>query len=329
MREEYFEALETLEALYFITQNLEGEALKGITDMRAGFDRLEDEARAGAFEAIRKDIVFFRERYGAIASDEEYRNLLREARGRVGYAYLSKLNIDRHWFQHYEKVFPRWPHVPLHGFVVFDGQTNRSLRQIFTLEDALFGDALFFLKRARRLQKGISDFRKRDPKEHRALLAYSRAAINATFHFLEAYLSGLAYDCFMQFHNDLCIEDHDLLAEWNTNKNRIQYVRFENKLFAYPHVVARVHGRELNVSGLDAARKLAEEGKQIRDALTHPSPYVNPKSGEHRKIFWVTGVGLEAAKQLFNAAKEYALAVEKGVGRDPEKTIPWIFEEEP
>jgi len=117
-----------------------------------------------------------------------------------------------------------------------------------------------------------------------------------------------------------------MLAEWNTKKKKRRYVRFETKLFEYPRIVAKTYGKALDFSDFKPAKLLAMEGKDIRDALTHPSPYVDPKSGIEEKTFWVTGVGFEAAEQLFNAAREYVLAVEQGVGKDPQKTMPWFFE---
>lgn len=325
MKKKILELLTTLEAIYFLTKALEVN-YERIAMIRERLDSLAAEQKKSLLAELQEEIRQTREHYGAIATDDKYRELLRDARARRGYAYLPKLNIDRHLFQHYERVFGRWPHVPLHGVVVFDGQTNQTLRQVFTLEGALFDDLRFFLDRAREARKGIEDFRKRDPKNQKALLAYARAASTTTFHFLEAYLNGLAYDCFRKHHDDLPIEDQDLLAEWNSKKKKRRYVPFETKLFGYPRVVAKTYGILLDVSDLEAAKLLASEGKDIRDALTHPSPYVDPKSGLEEKLFWVTGVGFDGAEQLFNAAKEYVFAVEKGVGKDPHKTMPWFFE---
>ena len=59
---------------------------------------------------------------------------------------------------------------------------------------------------------------------------------------------------------------------------------------------------------------------------------VEIESGETRgaveKILWATGAGFEAAEQIFNAAKDYVLAVEQGVGKDPQKTMPWFFDKD-
>lgn len=325
MKEKTFELLQTLEATYFLTQALEANAER-LSLIREHLHSLHGDQQERLLAELQDELRRAREYYGAIAPDHEYTNLLRDAREKRGYAYLSKLKIDRHWFRHYEKVFPRWPHVPLHGLVIFDGHANRDAHQILTLEGALFSDIKFFMKKAREYHKGVNDFRKRDRDDQLALLACVRATLTTTFHFVEAYLNGLAYDCFMEHHDMLSIEDHDLLAEWDSKKNRRRYVRFDAKLIEYPRVVAETYGRTVDLSDYGPCKILAKEGKKIRDALTHPSPYVDPKSRMEEKIVKVTGVGFEAAEQIFNAAREYVLAVEQGVGKEPLKTMPWLFD---
>lgn len=323
MKEKILEILQTLEAIYFVAQALEAN-VERLALISEHLDSLHGDQQERLVVELQDELRQAREYYGATAPDHEYRNLLRDARERKGYAYLSKLNIDRHWFQNYEKVFPRWPYVPLHGFVVFDGRTNRGLGRILTLEGTLFGHIEFFLKKAREVRKEVDDFRKRDPNDQLALLACVHAAVTTTFHFIEAYLNGLAYDCFQQHHDELSIEDHDLLAEWDSKEKRRSYVRFEVKLFEYPNIVAKAYGRALDLLGCAAAKILAKEGKEIRDALTHPSPYVDPRTGVERKFVWATGVAFEGAEQIFKAAREYVLAVEQGVGKEPQNTMPWM-----
>lgn len=325
MKESILELLQTLEAIYFLTQALEANAER-LALMKERLDSLDGDRQERLLSELQGELRQAREYYGAMAPDHKYKDLLRDARARKGYAYLEKFKIDRHWFRHYEKVFPRWPHVPLHGLVIFDSHTNRGVGQILTLEGALFADINFFMKKAREIHERVDDFRKRDRDDQLTLLACARAAVTTIFHFVEAYLNGLAYDCFKQHHDELSIQDHDLLAEWDSKKKRRGYVRFETKLFGYPRIVAKTYGRTLDLSGYPAAKILAKEGKDIRDALTHPSPYVDPKTGAERKIFWATGVGFEAAEQIFNAAREYVLAVERGVGKEPQKTMLWIFD---
>lgn len=327
MKKEYFQAVETLEALYFFTQSLEGKALVDITKMRAAFNILGKKKRKEVLKAIKDDVTLLRKHYGAIASNKSFRRLLAEARetSARGNVYIPKLYIDRVLFGNYEKVFPRWPNVPEHGYAIFDPDTNRRIIQIFTLEGAMFDDAEFLLERASAAHKGVEDFRKRSDEEQLTLLIYLRSAIAATFHFLEAYLNGLGFDCFQVYHDELPIKDHNLLAEWDSNKKLRRFVAFETKVYEYPKIVGRMLGMRIDLSKSKEARFLVKEGKQMRDALTHPSPYADPHTGKFEKMSLVAGIDLPFSKTLFNSAKEYVLTVEKELGRDHQKTMPWLL----
>src|SRR5712691_10619598 len=48
--------------------------------------------------------------------------------------------------------------------------------------------------------------------DQRDALTVSRATLLASMNFVEAYLNGLAYDCFHRHHDALPIDEHDLLA---------------------------------------------------------------------------------------------------------------------
>lgn len=330
MKKKYFQTLEALEALYFFTQSLEGQALNDITKMRIGYALLKKKDRASMLKAIQRDVELLRNHYGAIAPNRVFRSLLAEARkaGTRGYVYIPKWFIDDHLFRNYEKVFPRWPHVKLHAYVIFDALTNKSRHQILELGGAAFRDASTLLKRCREAHRGKTDFRSRTDEEQLELLAYLRAAVSAIFQFLEAYLNGLAYDCFQSHHDELPIDEHDLLAEWNSKKKRQRFVGFETKLFAYPAIAAKMEGNSLDMGLSPAARFIMTEGKKMRDALTHPSPYVDPKTRIAEKLTLIATVNLPFAEQLFKAAKGYVLRVEKRLGKDPKKTVPWLFEDE-
>jgi hypothetical protein len=326
MKKEWFQAVDTLEALYFFTQSLEGQALTDVTRMREHYQALPKRGRAQVFKAILKDISALRDLYGAIAPNRYFRELLSEARAQAekGYVYVSKMEIDSRLFRHYEKVFPRWPHVKEHHLVVFDPKSNRNTRQIFPLEGAMYEDAFALLKLAREAHAGVADFRKRADQQQMKLLAYLRSAAVLVFHFLEAYLNGIAYDCFQIYHNTLPVDDHDQLAEWDSAKKQRRFVAFERKVFRYPVMIGKAKGKVVDLSGCKSAHLLAGQGKELRDALTHPSPYRDPKTGEPRKTTLVAGLRLEFVEPVFAAAKDYVITVEKALGGDPALTVPWL-----
>lgn len=327
MNRNILQSLDTLEAIYFLTQSLEGQVLQDITRIRTSLHALSRQQRADLLATIKRDIKALRAHYAAIAPDSKFRELLADARARPGYAYLPKIFIERKLFRHYEKVFPRWPHIGEHAFVIFDGQSNRSMRQIFTLEGALYSDIRSLLACAERARKGIEDkdFRERTKEDQLGLLAHLRLVATAVFHFLEAYLNGLAYDCFQRHHDKVSIAEHDLLAEWDSKKKRRSFLRFETKIFQYPSIIAKMSGIKLDLSGVKATRLLIDYGKKLRDAVTHPSAYVDPQSGKQEKFALVVTISLPIVEKLLAAAREYVLAVEQRLGRDPKMTMPWFF----
>lgn len=328
LNDKIVQALDTLEALYFFTQSLEVHQDR-IETIRHRFRELARRGRQGLLKELRVEIEDIREQSGAIATNSFFRDLLAKARSQAqhGRVYLPKFAIDRQLFRRYEKVLPRWPYVKHHALVVFDPQSARRMNQLFELEGALFRDVRFLLGHARAAHKGIEDFRKRTEHDQHSLHSCMRALVTVIFHFLEAYLNGLAFDCLLVHHDELSRTDHDLLQEWDSEKQRSRFVPFERKVFRYPVVAGKASGKTVDLSECKAAHFLTTEGKELRDALTHPSPYFDPKSRLQRKVSLIANLKLTTVERVFSAAEEYVVTVEKSLANEPEKTVPWIFRE--
>jgi hypothetical protein len=320
-----FKLTDELEAIRFLTQSLEGQPAEFIEGTRRHLTSLDRRARLELRATLQKELKGIRSHYGAVAKAKQYCDLHAEAKGQQGHIYLPKFFIEAELFRRYERVFPRWPSIPAHAFVVFDGSTRRSLSQIYVAEAAFFDNGRHLIQLARGAHKGIRDFRKRTPEDQRALHTYLQVTATSLFQCLEAYLNGLAYGCFMAHHRELPIEDHDKLAEWNSKKKRRAFVPFEVKILEYPLIVARANGGALDVSGSEAVRFICGEGKLVRDALMHASPFVDPSTGRQEKFQRVMTVNLEFAERLFEAAKGYIELVERGVGKDPAESVPWLY----
>ncbi len=317
-------SIDTLEALYFLLKSFEYHEAR-LTIIRAEYLHLDQQDQLRTLQELTAEIASIRAQSGALAKDEDYCELLTEARRQQGRAYLSKRYIDSRLFSNYDGVFPRWPHVKLHALVVFDGNTMEDLMNILEIEGSLFDDVCVLLARAREAHKNIDDFRMRSPEDQAQLQSYLRTAATAIFHFLEAYLNGLAYDCFHSHHDQLSLDDHDLLAEWSSAEKRTRFVAFNKKLFSYPVIVARMEGIKLDFSGCRFAHDLTGYGKEVRDSFTHPSHYIDPKTGSQQKLFFITGVNLALVETILGAAQEYVDYVERSLGRDPKETTPWLF----
>jgi len=327
LKESIDAAIETLEALYFFTQGLDGQAGQHLAEIRAMYRLLISQGYLRFLRELRDNIAAVRIHYGAIAPDQTYRGLLREAREALGkIVYISKLQMERELFLHYEKSIVRWRHIKLHAFVVFD-PTMGFLNQMFEMDGQLFHDAQFLLHKARTIQGGVRSQRELPQNRHRVLHTTLRALVTTLFTFMEAYLNGIAFDCFMKNHDRLELDDHDLLGEWNSAKKRRKFVAFDDKVLKYPRVAAKMAGREIDLSAFQPAQRIISEGKDTRDAITHPSAQYDPELQVQKKLTLLAGLTLPALESLYADMCEYVRFVEEGTGNNTAESVPWLFDE--
>jgi hypothetical protein len=326
LRGECEEHLKTLEAIYFLVHHL-GDNRERLENIRRIWPRLPREDKLRLRDELRSEVKWVRREVGALASNKDYQRLLDEIRAQEGYVYLQKVYIDRELFSNCSRFFPRWPHMRLHAAAVFDGKKDGGTGQIYEMERPCLRDALEFIDRARLAERGIEDFRKRAKKDQLEVLMFARASILATLTFVEAYLNGLAYDCFQECHDKLPLEDHDLLVEWDSSKKKQRFVDFREKVFRYPVILGRLRGRKIDLSGCKPAHQLVGQAKEFRDALVHPSPFVDPKTKEFKKFQVATGANRRIAEEILRSALEYAEFVERALGNDPNLSVPWLHKD--
>jgi len=322
-------ALETLEALYFFTQGVKDESAAHLEKIRAIYHYLLPLGYPKLVADLESDIRQVREHYGAIAPDEFYRALLREARAAdgKGLVYISKLRVARDLFSRYEHSIVRWPHIKLHSFVMFEPKVGFQ-NMMFEIDGQLFHDAQFMLYKAREAHGTATSQRELPRTRHRVLHTLLRSIVSALFTFMEAYLNGIAFDCFQAHHDDLDLDDHDFLGEWNSAKKQRKFVKFDDKVFGYPRVIAKVKGLPtVDLSGFKPAHRIIKDGKELRDAITHPSAQYDPDDHTQKKMTLLAGLKLPEMEALYQDICEYVRFVEKAIGYDPKESVPWLFDE--
>jgi hypothetical protein len=321
-------AYETLEAQYFFTQGVTGESAAHLEKIRGIYQFLLPSGYAKLAEDLERDVRLVREHYGAIATDEFFRALLREAREANGkLIYISKLRIVREIFARYENSIVRWPHIKLHASVMFT-PTEGFQNMMFELDGQLFHDAQFMLYKARQAQGTATSQRELSPTRQRALHTLLRGIASALFTFIEAYLKGIAFDCFQTHHDDLELDDHDFLGEWNSRNKQRKFVKFDDKVFGYPRVTAKVKGLpEVDLSAFRPAHRIIKDGKEIRDAITHPSAQYDPYDRTQKKMTLLAGLRLPEMEALYSDMCAYVEFVEKAIGYDPKESVPWLYDE--
>ena len=321
------ESLDTLEALYFLTQGLDSKGGRDVADIRAHYRELSESVRRKMLGHVRSDIELLRKHYGALAPNDYYKRLRTElGEGNDASAYIGKLRIDSSLFGQYNNALSRRPHVKQHAFVVFHQQkeclTNCSR---WTVSYSMMPQ--FMIQKARNLLGNESSQLKLSASRHRVLHSVFRAIITALFTFVEAYLNGIAFDCFHSHHDTLDLADHDLLAEWDSAKGRTRFVPFDKKVFRYPVIVAMAEGRTIDLAGFRQAHRIVQSGKDVRDAITHPSAHFDPGIHEQRKIGLLAGLTLPAVEALYQDIHEYVNHVETEIGHNASLSVPWLFDE--
>lgn len=326
MRDELFLEIETLQALYYLCQSVTPGNREHVAMLRDLAARLPNHRIPELLIELREEISQFKQLSGCLLSDENMRALLKQmtARGE-GYVYVPKFAIDRFWFRTYQTVFPRWPHVPLHALVMFDTRLdNDSPYSLWLAESQLFRDVKTLWVHARRILSDGKDFRTRPTDEHLDLHSYLRTTATAIYHFLEAYLNGTGFGCFQMFHNELELEDHDLLAEWDSKNKCQRFVSFERKLRDYPAICGKYLHKKIDLRADPDFSFLTNEGKLLRDSLTHPSPYVNFDTNDPGKIARIITIQPDQVRQLLESTVSYVRKIEEALGRDPGLSTPWL-----
>lgn len=319
-RDHLRETLTTLKNLYYLAQNLRGDGRSFIQAMESAVGTVNDSDIPKFLDDLETTEREFKELVGCILPDEEINKAVRHMTTMgEGYVSMPKWHIEK-GFTHYESVFPRWPHVPLHGYVQFDSNIdNPSPYRIFLLEERIFRDVNMLWRKICELTSDGKDIRTREPNAQQDLSSYLRIITGTIFDFLEAYLNGLAFECFRTFHGKLSLPEHDLLCERDSATKKTRFVSFEKKLKDYPKILGKYLGKETNFESDADAIYLWENGKLLRDAITHPSAFINWESDEPSKFQLIAGVTKEQVGKVLVSAVNFVREVEAALGHDPQR----------
>jgi hypothetical protein len=326
MRKKLIQEIDRLQNLYYLIQYLGDEGRKYLRELYAGALAIPRSRIPEAMRSLQAEMETVKSRAGCRLTNSQINSLVKKlTTAGDGYLYISKRFIDRHWFQNYEEVFPRWPHIPGHALVVFDADINRnSPYSLFVPEEQIFGDAKLLLKEIQQIVNDGKTFRTREKAKQKTLFSYLRTLATVVYHFLEAYLNGIAFNCFQDHHNLLTIEDHDLLAEWDSVNKRPRFIPFETKLKKYPVICGKYLGQKVSIQADSVLEFLLTEGKALRDCLTHPSPYINRESDDPSKLARLLTINADQVRRLLDCAVTYVRRVEESLGHDVNRSVPWL-----
>jgi hypothetical protein len=310
--------IERFRRLLYLTASLRGEDAEVLRGLSEAAFRLPNHRLPELLAEIKRMCDRVRDETRCKLSDDQVEKVVKSmTQSQTGYVYIPKWFIDQHWFGAYERIFERWPRVPVHALVLFESDLYRtSPYAFFIAEQMLLRDVRTLWSDIEAIANDGNTFRTRPQETQHRLSSLLRTCTGIVSHFLEAYLNGLAFEYGRRFHEVLTTDEHDFLIEWNSKTKRDQFVSFQRKLREYPVVIAKYAEVVIDLKDDPDLEYLVGEGKLFRDALTHPSPRFPIGTDTISKTARVVSVSRGDVKRLIDAAISYAAKVEKALGRD-------------
>jgi len=263
------------EVLYILINGVDAKVRKLFNATKANIPKLSRPQLKALREKLRQEIKELRSRYGAKALSEVYEMIVSESEKQPRpFLLLTKFEIERKLFTHYERVYPGFHKLPAHariGIDVHGTRPSRELVEIYILEVMLYEDmcALFNLAKRYEEMAAVPNSTKLVIKEVRAL---KHACVAAAFSFAEAYLNGIAFDFYIE--NDAKLSDNEkqMLTEWNIAAGRPRFVSLRDKFLQYTRIIKGLKHPPLQESNCPELEFFLDRAKLLRDSVTHASP---------------------------------------------------------
>jgi hypothetical protein len=281
-------------------------------------------------DACKKRVGELRRRFGLRLSTADLLEVLAhlEAVPKGQIVYVSVWNL-REWFEKCGEFLPPSGKMPHHAAIAVDpsGQIYEKqpdAPEFRLLEATLFEDmcVLFNLARKAHLESDESETR-RQCKERLALF---RSTAVAAFNAVEAYLNGLAFDYVFDNRSRLSDSAIEALTEWNTHTQRAKYLTLKEKLLTYQRLTLGVDHAPLQETNCEEMRFLIESAKQLRDAIVHASPAINPVSMELVKQRAIYGIEFSTVERIVDSTVRLVRKIEGVIFPSDERLRPWLHD---
>ena len=228
-------------------------------------------------------------------------------------------------FSHYERTFPRFPLLPMHAQICIDAgrfRVNPGTGEYIILEAALFEDmcALFnLIKQHSELLSGPNVLK----KHNKAVSALYRSTVTTAFHFVEAYLNGIAFEHY--FLNESSLDDKTkiLLTEWDHLRKREAFQSLKEKALKYPRIAKGAEHPLLQENNCPELSLILGEAKLLRDSIVHASPKYNLETFEAEKEIQFFSIDLYRVESIVDASIGLVRKLEIAIwGND--KRLSWL-----
>ncbi len=165
---------------------------------------------------------------------------------------------------------PEFANLPSHARIAFNlGGSNSGTFEIYLLECIVYEEmcALDNLWHQQSNTIKTGDTSKVQNKTYSAL---AHATTNAAVYFVEAFINGIACEYLLD-HDVTDQKDSELLAEWDSKKDRARFVNLRDKLLQYPRIATGSEHPPITESNCVELKFLVDTAIAHRDALAHPS----------------------------------------------------------
>jgi hypothetical protein len=289
------------------------------TDLYSVIKRLED-----AIIQVRKD-------FGFRVSNSELVKILvmieRRPRGRavrMNKSWLSQIctGYKKHW-----EIFDA---LPAHVMIQIDPGEFRNKRGELSwvwLEATVFEDLCALFNQAVEFDCRVNN-QGNDKKIFKTRNSLLRATVLTAFHFVEAYLNGLAFDYYVSSKRTINEETESILSDWDPKRNKPRYLSLRDKVLQYPKIILGLEHPPLREDNCPELRYVVEHAKIMRDRFTHVSP---KREFEHAKTLEqieVYEISLPDVKQTVDSCIGLVRKVEKEIYGDARRLF-WLHDRSP
>lgn len=290
-RKELSGVFEEYRAILFLLGSLKTEILATTQAHEAQTSQFNRKTLATALQQAKSDVQRLREQFQVRLKQADLVAIFRKAcigPGAEGLktfgstVYFTKHMMEE-WIRKYDEVLPIFPDLPGHARIGLAKPPEYRPVEIFLPEAIHFEEmAMLFNECAGALTKEATDGFGHI-KRFRSLM---HACYSATFHFLESYLNGIAFDFATRNAGYIKDKDFEVLLEWDFERERERFVSFREKLQQYPKILLRREHPPFTASNSPAYKILLGQAKSLRDAITHSSPRPSLKGlKDHKKNY--------------------------------------------
>lgn len=259
--------------------------------------------------------------FGIIASDEK---LIEYATGAFLTGNDRSLLLPKYFldtlFTNYSHINSSYNTLPDHAFISIESGLNRDKQEsfeIFEIEATLFEDLCSLFNLYFKTNDKPDD--KPYNKQRDAIL---RSALISGFNLLESYLNGIAFDYYWKNQNTITDEIKEKLTEKKHDGTR-KYLSLRDKMLFYPKTILSLQHPIFTESNCCEIDRILKIGKDYRDSIVHPSPFVYGLEETPEKVSKLYGLDGEILRTLTQDVITFIRKIDNVIYPDKSR-ISWI-----